>query len=232
MAEKHDKPLSLSESIAAAIRGAGIGHVTPGEAPTARALVGAIGGVRGLIESILPGLGFLIVYTISQQILPSVLAPLAVALSFVVIRIATKSSATSAIAGVLGIGLSAVLALITGRAQDNFVLGFVINGTSVVVLLTSLAVRWPLIGAIVGVLTSEPTEWRDDTAKFRVMSVATILWVALFGARLAVELPLYFAGQAQWLAGTKLIMGVPLYAGMLWVTWLLVRTVYARPQPE
>ena len=50
--------------------------------------------------------------------------------------------------------------------------------------------------------------------------------------RPAVELPLYFTGQIQALATLKLILGVPLYAGILWVTWLLVRTAYARPQPE
>ena len=138
----------------------------------------------------------------------------------------------SAIAGVVGIGVSALLALWTGRAEDNFVPGFFINGISITVLLVSLLLRWPLIGVIVGLLTSDSGEWRKDKAKFRVAAVATILWIGLFSVRLLVQLPLYFAGQTQWLAGTKLLMGVPLYAGMLWVTWLLVRTVYARPQQD
>jgi hypothetical protein len=206
--------------------------VTPGEAPSGKALLTAIGGVRGLIESILPGLGFIIVYTITSELVPSVLAPLAVAIVFVLIRVVTRSSPMSAIAGVIGIGVSALLALWTGRAEDNFVPGFFINGISITVLLVSLLVRWPLIGVIVGLLTSDTGEWRKDKAKFRVATIATVLWIGLFSLRLLVQLPLYFAGQAQWLAGTKLLMGVPLYAGMLWVTWLLVRTVYARPQQD
>ena len=220
---------TFSESLSAAARNAGIGQVKPGEAPSARALLTAIGGVRGLIESILPGLGFIVVYTITQELVPSVLAPLAVAIAFVLIRVVTRSSPTSAIAGVLGIGISAAFALLTGRAEDNFVPGFIINGISITVLAVSLIVRWPLIGVIVGLLTSDTGEWRKDKAKFRVASVATALWIGLFSCRLAVQLPLYFAELPQWLAGTKLLMGVPLYAGMLWVTWLLVRTVYARP---
>lgn len=232
MGEQEDKQPSFSEAMSAAVRGAGISQVKPGEAPTAGALLSAIGGIRGLIESILPGLGFLVVYTFTKQLLPSVLAPLVVAVIFVVIRIVTKSPATSAIAGVFGIALSAGLALFTGRAQDNFVLGFVINAVFLVALLVSLAVRWPLIGVIAGLLTGDTAGWRKDKAKFRVVTIATVLWVALFALRLAVELPLYFAGQTEWLGGLKLLMGVPLYAGMLWVTWLLVRTVYARPQPE
>jgi hypothetical protein len=125
-----------------------------------------------------------------------------------------------------------LLALWTGRAEDNFVPGFFINAISITVLLVSIFVKWPLIGVIVGLLTSDPGEWRKDKAKFRVATIATLLWVALFSLRLLVQLPLYFAGLTQWLAGTKLLMGVPLYAGMLWVTWLLVRTVYARPQQD
>lgn len=232
----HDEPTparpTISESLAAAAKGAGIGQVRPGEAPSGSALLKAIGGVRGLVESILPGLGFLVVYTLTQELVPSVLAPLAVGLIFVIARLWARTPATSAIAGVIGIGVSAALALMTGRAEDNFVPGFFINAISIVVLAVSLFVRWPLIGVIVGLLTSDSGEWRKDKAKFRVATIATVLWIGLFSLRLAVQLPLYFAEQAQWLAGTKLLMGVPLYAGLLWVTWLLVRTVYARPQRD
>jgi hypothetical protein len=116
----------------------------------------------------------------------------------------------------------------TGKAEDNFVPGLIINVVSVLVLLTSIAVRWPLIGVIVGLLTNELTEWREDRLKRRVLTVATWLWVGLFSARLLVQAPLYFAGQTEALAATKLLMGVPLYAAMLWVTWLLVRAAYGR----
>ena len=154
--------------------------------------------------------------------------PVALALGFVVIRLATKTPATQAFAGVFGIAFSAALALFTGRAEDNFVVGLVINVASVVVLLASLAARWPLIGLIAGVLTNELTAWRKDKAKRRVLTLCTWLWVGLFSLRLAVQAPLYFSGQTEWLAATKLLMGIPLYAGLLWVTWLLVRSVYQK----
>ena len=225
------EPTDLRSAFSAAARRAGIGQVPPGEAPSARALLKAVGGVRGLIESILPGLTFLVVYTITQDLLPSVLIPLVVAVGFLVVRAGTRSPIMTAVAGVLGIAVSAALALLTGRAEDNFVPGFVINAVSLVVILISLAVRWPLIGVIVGLLTGEGGAWREDRAKRRVMTVATVLWAAMFGLRLAVQVPLYFAGATEWLAGTKLLMGVPLYAVFLWVTWLLVRAVYSRSTP-
>ncbi len=188
-----------------------------------------MGGVRGLVESILPGLAFLVIYTITKDLFLSVAIPVVLAVVFVIVRAITRTPWTSALAGVIGLALSAGLALITGRAEDNFVLGFFINGAFLLALLVSLAVRWPLIGVIVSLIRSEGSAWREDRAKFRVALIATVLWCGLFALRLGVELPLYFAGNAAALATLKLILGVPLYAGMLWVTWLLVRTVYARP---
>lgn len=227
-----DKAPSLSEAAATAARKSGFGKVTPGETPTGSALLGAMGGIRGLVESILPGLGFLVVYTVTGNLLWSVLAPLAVAVLFIVIRIAMKQPWTSAIGGLVFLGLSAGLALLTGQAKDNFIFGFVINGVFLTVLLISLAVRWPLIGVIASLITGEGPDWRDDKAKVKVAVIATILWCGLFALRLGVELPLYFADNTQALAALKLVLGVPLYALMLWVTWLLVRTAYARPQSE
>ena len=212
----------------AAVRNAGIGQVAPGEVPTGKSLLTAVGGVRGLIEAILPGLGFLVVYAITREVLPSVIAPVALALFFVAVRLATKTPATQALAGVVGIALSAGLALFTGRAEDNFALGLIINVISVAVLLVSLLVRWPLIGLVAGVLTNELTQWRLNKAKRRVLTLATWMWVGVFSLRLAIQAPLYFSGHTELLAAMKLLMGVPLYAAMLWVTWLLVTAVYRR----
>lgn len=221
---------TFSDSFAAAAKGSGIGKVTPGEAPTGHALIAAMGGIRGLVESILPGLGFLIIYTITFELLPSVLIPVALAVVFVIVRLVSRSPATPAIAGVVGLAISALIAIFTGRAEDNFILGFVLNAAYFIALGVSMAFRWPLIGVIAGLLTGDVAGWRDDRAKVKVANIATTLWMGLFGLRLLVELPLYFSGQIQWLAATKLLMGVPLYAGLLWVTWLLMRTAYTRPR--
>lgn len=219
---------SLRDALGAAVRKAGIAQVAPGEVPTIKSLLAAVGGVRGLIEAILPGLGFLVVYAVTQQVLLSVIAPVFLALVFVVIRLATKTPVLQALAGVVGIALSAGLALFTGRAADNFAFGLIINVVSVVVLLASLLARWPLIGLVAGVLTNELTEWRKSKAKRRVLTLATWLWVGVFSLRLIIQAPLYFSGHIELLATMKLLMGVPLYAAMLWVTWLLVTAVYRR----
>ncbi|HWH98079.1 MAG TPA: DUF3159 domain-containing protein [Pseudolysinimonas sp.] len=222
---------SFREAMSAAARRSGLGKVAPGETPTAGALIAAIGGVRGLVESILPGLGFLVTYTVTHNLVPSVLAPLGVALVFIVVRVIMRQSVTTALAGALGIGISAALALFTGNANDNFVPGFFINGGVLLVMIVSLIVRRPFVGVIVGLLLGDD-DWRRNAAKLRVAMVATILWAALSALRLAVQVPLYLAQSTEALAATKLVMGVPLYAALLWVTWLLVRTAWrAREQP-
>ncbi|WP_353987901.1 DUF3159 domain-containing protein [Ruicaihuangia caeni] len=221
-------PEQVAAALETAARKSGIAKVEPGEAPSARALLAAVGGVRGLIETILPGAMFLVVYTLTSELVPSVVAPFVVALIFVGLRLVTRTPASSAIAGAVGIALSAGVALMSGRAEDNFVLGFFVNGGAIVLLLGSLLVRWPLIGLIMGALSGDALQWREQKAKYRVAAVTTLLWTCVFAARLMVQLPLYFTSQTEALAVTKLVMGVPLYAATLWITWLLVRRAYER----
>lgn len=226
--DQNDAQPTFRQSLGEALRKSGLGQVAPGEVPTAKSLLAAMGGVRGLVESILPGLGFLVIYAATNNVPLAVLAPVVLAVVFVIIRLVTRTPITQAFAGIAGIAISAILALVSGKAENNFLPGIIINVVSLAALLTSVAVRWPLIGVIVGFLTNEPTAWRTNKAKRRVLYLATWLWAGLFAVRLVVEVPLYFAKQIEWLGGTKLLLGVPLYAALLWVTWLLVRAVYGR----
>jgi hypothetical protein len=230
--EREPQQPSLREGLETAAQRSGFGKVTPGQAPTGGALLAAMGGVRGLVESILPGLGFLVVFTVTKELLPSVLAPLAVSVVFIVLRLAFRQPVTTALAGALGVGISAGLALLTNDANNNFVPGFFINGGVVLVMVISLLARHPFVGLIVGLLLGDD-DWRKNPAKLRVAAIATVLWAGLSALRLAVQLPLYLAGATEALAATKLVMGVPFYAALLWVTWLLVRTAWrTRERPD
>jgi Protein of unknown function (DUF3159) len=225
--EPEDKVPSFSESLAAAAKQSGLGQLKPGETPTAKSLLAAIGGIRGIVESVLPGIAFLVLYVLTHSLLISVGIPVLIALIFLVARAGARSSMTSAIAGAVLLAVSAVLTLVTHNAVTNFVPGMIINAVCLIVLIVSLIVRWPLIGVIVGLLFGDMTGWRADPAKRRILTLATWLWVALFAIRLVLEVPLYFAGNVPALGIVRLITSVPLYALFLWATWLLVRGVYA-----
>jgi hypothetical protein len=217
------------EAMAQAMRRSGLGRVAPDQAPSAATLLAAMGGVRGIVESILPGLLFLVTYTITRNLWWSVAAPVVIAVIFVAVRLVRRQAVTTAIAGLLGIVISAVIAILTGRPENNFVPGFLINAGILLITLVTLAIRRPLIGLVASLLLSDP-EWRSDRAQLRVAYIATWLWVGLAVIRLGVELPLYFAGDTSALAAARLITGVPLYALILWLTWLVMRTAWTAPE--
>ena len=222
-------PSDFREAMAQAMRRSGLGRVAPDQAPSAATLLTAMGGVRGIVESILPGLLFLVTYTITKNLWWSVAAPVAIAVVFVVVRLVGRQAVTTAIAGLLGIVISAVIAILTGRPENNFVPGFFINAGILLVTVLTLAIRRPLIGLVASLLLSDP-EWRSDRAQLRVAYIATWLWVGLAVIRLGVELPLYVAGATSALAAARLITGVPLYALILWLTWLVTRTAWTAPE--
>jgi Protein of unknown function (DUF3159) len=232
MTEKNDsaeteEPAKLGEVFGAAVRKSPAGKMSADKRPTGRALLGAIGGVRGLVESALPTLVFLVVYLITHDLVVSVVAPIGLALIFIVARAGARAPITAAVAGAIGIAFTALLTVITGRAENNFLPGIWINSIFLVVLIVSLIVRRPLLAFIVGFIVGDSAEWFADKAKRRAMTIATWGWIALFAARLAIEVPLYLAADISAQGVARLITGVPLYATMLWITWLLVRTVYS-----
>jgi hypothetical protein len=243
--DPHDQPdpeqprePSFADQVGGAIRGSKLGQLDPTAKPSPRALIEAMGGVRGLIESLLPGIVFLVLYATTKTVWLSVLVPLVISIGFVAWRVLQKGQPVLAFAGLIGVGISAVVALFTGQGEDNFLWGFTVNTVVVLVLLTSMLLRRPLVGVIAGALTATPHAWRTERAKRTVAWQSTILWLIVIGARLAVQVPLYFAaeqgtvGAVELLAGAKILMGVPLYLATLWVTWLMVRTVLETPDAD
>lgn len=217
---------ALGEGLAAAARKSGLAPAD--QAPSGAALLAAMGGVRGIAETVLPGLIFVVVFTFGQNVPLSLGASVAAAVVFTIARVVQRSQVTQAVAGLIGVGASAILALITGRGSDNFILGLATDAAYGAAMLVSMAVRWPLIGLAAGYLMGDGTAWRKDRARMAAMQLVTGCWLALFALRLVVQLPLYFASDVAALGITKLIMGIPLYAPLLLVTWLVVRSVYPK----
>ena len=190
-------------------------------------LAEAIGGVRGLVESVAPGLVFIVVYLVAgQELLPPLIASLAVALALVIARLVGGTPVTQALGGVVGVLIGVVWAWRSGQAQDYFVFGLWTNAAYAAALLVSVLVRWPVVGVVTALLRQDGFAWRTDPAqrpRLRRYTAATWLWIALFAARLAVQVPLYLDAATAWLGTARLVMGVPLWALTLWLTWVLVR---------
>jgi len=230
MSEPEDKN-ALNDALSAAARNSSLGKVTAADVINGPAIIAAIGGVRGLVESIVPSFLFLVVYLISEDVVVSSLVPVALALIFIVVRVVQKKPVAPAISGAVFVVLTAFLAISTGRAENNFVVGIALNIGYLLVMVVSIIARRPIIGVVVALLMGEDAKnWREEPRRYRVLTLATWLWAAMFALRLVIELPLYLASNTAGLAVAKLILGVPLYAVVLWVTWLLVRVVFP-PKP-
>nr|WP_240482293.1 DUF3159 domain-containing protein [Microbacterium sediminis] len=217
----------LGEALGQAARRAGLDPAA--EASTGRVVWHAMGGFRGVLESVLPSLAFLVVYTFwPEPLWLSLVASVGLAAVFTILRFAQRSTPAAALGGLIAAAVAAALALLTGQGEQNFLPGLITNVVYGTAILVSALVGWSIIGLAGGFLMGEGTAWREDRRKRRVYFWLAIAWAALFYARLAVQLPLYFAGDVQVLGAAKLIMGLPLFAPLVAVTWLTVRSLYPR----
>ena len=182
----------------------------------------AVGGWRGMVESVAPGLVFVVVFVAVREIAPAIIASVSVAVVATIARLVQRTPITQAVGGLLGIGIGAVWAWRSGEAQNFFAWGLITNAVFAVGVTISILVRWPVVGVIMATLFGKPHTWRQDPALLRRYALASWLWVGAFLLRLAVQVPLYVGGDTSWLGAARLLMGLPLWALVLWVTWVMV----------
>lgn len=192
----------------------------------AKSLLAGLGGWTGIVESAVPPTAFLAIYSLTLNTLLAVAISGGLAVISIAKQLIQRKPLTQAIAGLFLTGLSAWLALKTpGGAKDYYIPGFITNISYGSVLLISILARFPLIGVLVGMFKGWGLSWRKQRGLLTRFDLVTGMWVGLFGLRLAVELPLFFAGNVQALGIAKLILGTPVYALCIWFTWLSIRSV-------
>lgn len=186
-------------------------------------ILAAMGGKKGLLDSGLPALLFLIVFNIDKDVKTASYIALGFSLILTVIRLIKKETIQHAISGVIGVAICAWLSNRTGKAEDFYLPGLWTNlGYGTVYMISNL-LKWPILGVIIGPLIGENFLWRKDPARRRVYIKATWLWVALFAIRLVVQYPLYQSGNINALGTARLIMGYPLFILTAWLTWLVIK---------
>lgn len=183
----------------------------------------AVGGWRGLAEAILPGLIFLTGFLLTERLGLALVASLVTAGIFAVLRVVQRQTLMQSVAGFVGVAVCALFARAGGQALDYYVPGFFTNVAWLLGLTLSSLIGWPLLGVFYGYVRGEGTDWRAQRARRRAYQYATLLLIGMFAARLAVQLPLYFARDVAALGVTRLVMGLPLYALVLWLGWLSTR---------
>jgi hypothetical protein len=184
-----------------------------------------IGGPQGIADSSVPTIVFVAVYTLAgSRISLAGLCAIGAGLAIAILRLAKGESLRFALAGFVGVAVAAFIADRTGRAEDFFLPGLLLNLAYGTVYLVSILVRWPLLGVILGpTLGGAGTAWRKDPHQLRVYSRASWIWVGVFSARLAVQLPFYLAGSLVALGIARTAMGLPVFALGIWLSYLILR---------
>ncbi len=187
-------------------------------------LLEAMGGPQGIADSSIPSLAFVIAYTVGGNDLSlAIKVAIGFGAAITVFRIARREPLQFAIAGFAGVALSAFIADRTGKASDFFLPGLFLNAAYAGVYLVSIAIRRPLIGVILAPVFGDGRGWRDDPERLRVYTRASWIWVGVFTARLAVQLPLYLADALLALGIARTAMGLPIFMVAIWLTYLVVR---------
>ena len=187
-------------------------------------VLSALGGKRGLIDSGLPALVFLIVFNISgKDVNAALYAAVALSILLTLLRLLKRETIQHAFSGLIGVGICALISKRTGNAADFYLPGLWINAAYGLLYAITNLVKWPILGVMLGPILGENLLWRKDPARLNAYIKAGWLWVAMFAARLIVQYPLYKSGNINLLGTARLLMGYPLFILTAWGTWQILR---------
>ena len=183
-------------------------------------ILNALGGKRGLIDSGLPSLIFLIVFNLAdQQINPAIYSALVLSALLTLFRLIKRETLQHAFSGLIGVAICASISRKSGNAADFYLPGLWINiGYGALYAFTNL-IKWPILGLLLGPILGENLLWRKDPRRLRAYINAGWIWVALFASRLLVQYPLYKSGNINALGTARLLMGYPLFLLAAWGSW-------------
>ncbi|GAB3221330.1 DUF3159 domain-containing protein [Mycolicibacterium hippocampi] len=183
-----------------------------------------MGGMSGLAAAGVPSLAFVIANAIAG-LDAAVVVAITASIGLVVLRRLRRQPIQPAVSGLLGVAVASLIALYTGSAEGYFLPGIWMSVSLAVVFAASVAVRRPLVGVIWNALTSvgDRPVWHADRKTLHAFDIATLAFVGVFVARYLVQDWLYDAGSVGWLAFARIVMGYPLLAVALFVTWWAVR---------
>lgn len=194
-------------------------------------VMSAFGGTRGLLDSGLPALVFLVAFNISHELRRAIIASLVIAAILAITRLIRKDTLQHVLSGFVGVAFCAFLANRTGQAQDFYLPKLFTNLAYGSAYLIANLVGWPIMGLLLGPILGENFLWRKNPARKRVYVRAGWLWVALFFGRIVVQYPIYRAGNVNLLGTVNLAMGYPLFILTAWGTWMIIKQTPSIPQP-
>jgi hypothetical protein len=199
-----------------------------------------LGGVRGLIESSLPVLAFVLFNVILGDAVVgldkrtalywAIAGSVISAIGIGVFRLFRKEPVRHAVNGLFGIAVGAYLAWRTGDAKDFYLPGILLTFGQAAVLLLSVVVRKPLIGYAWGIMANKGhQDWFGNSKLFRTFQWLTLVWVVSLTVRAGIQYYLWEQGEANALGIVRILISWPIYAGTFaYTAWAIHRVTTAQ----
>ena len=187
--------------------------------------ISAFGGKKGLIDSGIPSVIFLVIFNVTKDLQSALIASIAISALLTVIRLARRDTLQHALSGFVGVLICAWFANRTGNATDLYIPKLLTNLAYGSVYLIANLVGWPVLGLMLGPILGENLLWRNHPERKRAYVQASWLWVAMFFTRIAVQYPIYRSGNVNLLGTVNLAMGYPFFIATAYGSWLIIRRV-------
>ena len=199
-----------------------------------------LGGVRGLIESSLPVLAFVLFNVVfgsagldlgkRTALYWAIAGAVISAVGIGAFRLARKQPVRHAVNGLFGIAIGAFLAWRTGNAEDFYLPGILLTFGQAAVLLLSVVVRKPIIGYAWGIMANKGhQDWFGNARLFRTFQWLTLVWVASLSVRAGIQYYLWAQNAANALGIVRILISWPIYAATFAFTaWAIHRVTSAQ----
>jgi hypothetical protein len=202
-----------------------------------------LGGVRGLIESSVPVLAFVVLNVLlgdtwldlekRTALYWAIGGAVGTAVLIGAFRLMRKQSVRHAVNGIFGIAVGAILAWRTGDAKNFYLPGILITLAQVAVFVLSVMVRRPIVGYVWGVLANGGKhDWLENSRLFRTFQWLTLVWAGSLFVRAGVQGWLWLRDEATAIGIVRILISWPIYAATFAFTVWAVRRVTRTQETE
>jgi Protein of unknown function (DUF3159) len=186
-------------------------------------VLSAFGGTKGLVDSGIPSIIFLVAFNVTHHLHSALFASIATSAVLTIIRLIKRDTLQHALSGLVGVLICAWFANRTGNPSDIYIPKLLTNlGYGSLYLIGNLA-GWPILGLMLGPILGENLQWRKHPERKRAYLRASWLWVVMFFTRIAVQYPIYRSGNLNLLGSVNLAMGYPLFIATAYGSWLVLK---------
>ena len=179
----------------------------------------------GLLDSLLPPILFLLVYSLAG-FRSAAISALILAVLMGALRLLRGQPLWYALGGAVGVGLAILLTRWLGGEEGFFLPGLASSVLTLVLCLASLIMRKPLVAWTSFIARRWPLDWYWHPKVRPAYSEVTLFWMVYFSARFLLQLDLFRDASTAGLALFNVILGWPatvtlLIFSYLYGTWRL-----------